>query len=102
MAAQRVSPRSERRASQLMKSPPAAAAVVVIALVVAWTAYQVSLRDALLFVGYEVAFIIVPGVVVFIALSGRIELGLRQIALGWALGYALEIGAFILTAATGT
>lgn len=64
--------------------------------------YGVSLGDALLYVAYELGFVVVPGWLAYVALSRRPGGALRQLAIGWALGYVLEILAFMLTAATGT
>jgi hypothetical protein len=65
-------------------------------------AYGVSLGEALLYIAYELCFIVIPGWLVYLALSRRPGGALRQLAIGWALGYVLEILAFMLTAATGT
>ncbi len=53
---------------------------------------------ALLFVGYLGGFVILPGWLAYAALTGSARFDLRSIAVGWALGYVLEIGAFALTA----
>lgn len=50
---------------------------------------------------YEVGFVVVPGVVVFVAVDRRSRSWIATFGLGWALGYALEIAAFTATAATG-
>jgi hypothetical protein len=65
-------------------------------------AYGVALGDALLYSVYELGFVVVPGWLAYRALSHRPGGALRQLAMGWALGYVLEILAFMLTAATGT
>jgi hypothetical protein len=65
-------------------------------------AYGVSLGDALLYIGYELGFVVVPGWAAYRALSRDPGGPLRQLAIGWALGYVLEILAFMATAATGT
>ena len=65
-------------------------------------AYGVSLGDALLYIAYELGFVVLPGWLVYLALSHQPGGALRQVAIGWALGYVLEILAFMLTAATGT
>ena len=64
--------------------------------------YGVNLGDALVYAGYELLYVVVPGCLVYRALAGRPGGVLRQLAIGWALGYALEILAFMATAATGT
>jgi hypothetical protein len=65
-------------------------------------AYDVALGDALLYLAYELGFVVIPGWLAYRALSDRPGGALRQLAMGWALGYVLEILAFMLTAATGT
>jgi hypothetical protein len=77
--------------------------VAVIAALLAWEiGYGVSLEEALLYLGYELCFVVVPGWLAYLALAERPGGALRQAAFGWALGYVLEILAFMLTAATGT
>lgn len=76
--------------------------VIVVSFIVSeWLIFDVSLRNAFVFIGYELGFLLVPGVLLYIVISGRTALGLEQVALGWALGYALELAAFIATAASG-
>ena len=75
------------------------AVLVVAFLAFEWLVFDVSFRGVALFIGYELGFILVPGVLLYITISGRAALGLEQIALGWALGYALELTAFTATAA---
>ena len=77
--------------------------VTVIVALLAWEiGYGVSLGEALLYLGYELCFVLVPGWLAYLALADRPGGALRQAAIGWALGYVLEILAFMLTAATGT
>jgi hypothetical protein len=80
--------------------------IVIVAVIVALLAweigYGVSLGEALLYLGYEVCFVLAPGWLAYLALAERPGGALRQVAIGWALGYVLEILAFMLTAATGT
>ena len=76
-----------------------AAGVVAAGVVGLELAYGASLADILLYLGYELGFIVLPGWLVYRAVSDRPGGPLRQLAIGWALGYVLEIGAFALTAA---
>src|SRR5918994_7042123 len=65
-----------------------------------WAVSGVSLRDIVLFVGYEAVFVLGPGWVVYGILrprAGRLE----RLAFGWGLGYVLEVGVFAVTAALG-
>jgi hypothetical protein len=75
--------------------------IVVAGLLGLDVAYGVDPGDALLYLGYELLFVFVPGLLVYRALSASHGSGLRQLAVGWALGYVLEVLAFMITAATG-
>ena len=71
------------------------------ALTIAWAAGGVSAIAALKAAGYEMVFVILPGVALFASLDRRKRSPLATFALGWALGYALEVTAFCITAAAG-
>jgi hypothetical protein len=72
---------------------------VAVALAASWLVSGVSVASAALFVGYELAYVLVPGCLLYVLLT-RAPGGLpRVIAIGWPLGYALELGAYALTAA---
>jgi hypothetical protein len=74
-----------------------------VAVIVALEAmFDVSVRDAVVYLAYELGFIVLPGWLALRALRQRPDGPLGQLALGWGLGYVLEIVAFLLTAATGT
>src|SRR4051812_46604057 len=87
---------SRRRRRDGVAVPGAVAAAAVIA---AWLIFGVRPAEITLFVGYEVGFVLVPGVLLRLALGGREEPWRERLALGWALGLALELGAFAATAA---
>lgn len=53
------------------------------------------------FVAYQVGLLLIPGVLVWWALSGESGVSLRSACIGWALGHALEIAAFALCAGVG-
>jgi hypothetical protein len=76
-------------------------AIVAAVCFAAWLAFGVSLTDVLLFTGYALAFNLLPGCAAFVAVARPAGFGVRELAVGWGLGYALESGAFVLTAATG-
>jgi hypothetical protein len=78
------------------------ALAVVVAALAFEVGYGVALGDALYYLGYELGFVVLPGWAAYRALSRNPGGRLRQLALGWALGYVLEILAFMATAATGT
>lgn len=60
-----------------------------------------GISDALLYLGYLLGFVIVPGCLAFVALSPSPGGRLRVLSFGWALGYVLAVIAFMLTAALG-
>ena len=66
-----------------------------------WLLTGVSISAAARYLGFEILFVLVPGCMSSALLSGRNKQYLRILAIGWPLGYAIEIGAFALTAALG-
>jgi hypothetical protein len=82
-----------------MRNRVVVGAAVIVALLAWQIGYGVSLGDALLYLGYELCFVLAPGWLAYLALAERPGGALRQVAIGWALGYVLEILAFMLTAA---
>lgn len=64
-----------------------------------WLLWGVSLRDGSLYVAYELAYVLLPGCLLYAVLSPKLGDRLRLLAIGWPLGYALELGAYALTAA---
>ena len=74
----------------------------VLAVVLAiWIISGVSAGDITTFVGYEIGFVLLPGIALLWALRGRSRGSLLTIAVGWPLGQTLEILAFSATAAIG-
>jgi hypothetical protein len=83
-----------------------AAALVAATLLAVWLLSGVPVGDISRFLAYEALYVVSPGCLLSLLLSpASWELStapggrLRVLALGWPLGYALEIGAFALTAA---
>ncbi len=74
--------------------------VVAVALEI-WLLTGVGLDQIARFVGYEIGFVAIPGVVVLWALRGRPRGFLELVGLGMPAGFSLEILAFSVTAATG-
>jgi hypothetical protein len=78
-----------------------AAFAVALAACGLWLATGVHVDEIARFLPYELGFVFLPGWLTYRAVvippGGR----LRQIAIGWSLGYLLEIGAFFVTAAAG-
>lgn len=78
----------------------AASVLLVLATVVgSWLVSGVGVGTIALFLGYEVAYGGIPGLLLQRALSPGHQGTLRRVALGWPLGYALEIAAYALTSA---
>jgi hypothetical protein len=75
--------------------------VVAGTLVGLWLAAGVNVSEIARFAAYEGVLVGLPGILAYRALSPAPGGTLQQIAIGWPLGYAIEIGAFVLTAALG-
>lgn len=78
----------------------AATAFVFAWVALLWLLGGVGGTQVVLFTVYEVAFVALPGSVVYKLLRPEAST-LEWFTFGWALGYALEIAAFALTAAAG-
>ncbi len=83
-----------------------AALLVAFTLLGVWLVSGVSVGDIAKFVAFEALYVVLPGCLLCVLVSPTSwELAslapgrrLRVVAIGWPLGYALEIGAFALTA----
>jgi hypothetical protein len=75
-------------------------AFVFVWVVLLWLAGGVSGSDVALFTVYELVFVAMPGWVCYGVLRPGAP-SLERLTFGWALGYALEIGAFVVTASAG-
>jgi hypothetical protein len=73
---------------------------VVAAAVGTWLLSGVGLVDLGLFCGYQLAWVVLPGLALHRLLDPDAG-GLERLAVGWALGYAVSIAAFHVTAAVG-
>ncbi len=100
-------PAAARRREEQRSRPPATRpyllpwlALAVIGGVVL-VAFGVQPRQVVVYGAYELAYVVAPGCLALIALTRPARLGVRELAIGWALGYALEIAAFVATAALG-
>ena len=69
--------------------------------VATWLVSGVTVLDILRFVGYDIAFVAIPGIALLWALRSRRDGPVVTVALGWPLGQTLEILFFSATAATG-
>jgi hypothetical protein len=77
------------------------AAFVTSVVLATWLISGVAALDILRFLGYEVAFVALPGVALLWVLRGHRTAFVVTVALGWPLGQTLEILAFSATAAVG-
>ena len=77
------------------------AGLLAAVVVLTWLVSGVGAADIAKFVGYEIAFVLLPGASLLWALRGR-QGPLVTVALGWPLGQTLEILAFSATAATNS
>jgi len=75
--------------------------LVIAVAVTIWLLSGVPATGIVEFLGYEVAFVALPGAILLWALRGRRPGLLVALALGWPLGSALEILAFSATAVVG-
>jgi len=89
------------RARQRLRGSAGAVAAGLVAYVVLLAVVDVSPADSLAYVGYELAFVLLPGVLVYTALTRVARVGVRELAVGWGVGLLLELGAFALTASAG-
>jgi hypothetical protein len=75
-----------------------AALLVGSTLLAVWLVSGVAVGDIAKFVAFEALYVLLPGCLLYALLSPVPGGRLRALAIGWPLGYALEIGAFALTA----
>jgi hypothetical protein len=64
-----------------------------------WLISGVTVGQVGTFVGYQAVFVVGPGWLLYRALVRRDDDGFRRLVFGWALGYVLELMAFVVTAA---
>lgn len=77
----------------------AAIATAALAVLLTWLGSGVAATVLLRFFAYEALWVVLPGCLLYILLSPKPGGRLRTLAIGWPLGYAMEVGAFALTAA---
>ena len=70
-------------------------AIVVVAAIGLWLASGVEPSEVARYLGYELAFVVAPGVLLLGAISPGTR-GLARLALGWPLGLVCEIAFFSL------
>lgn len=86
---------------RLLDRPRATLALVFLPVLAVWLVSGVSAREALVFGAYELAYALLPGVLLHRALRGP-RTWLEELSVGWALGYALQAAALVVTGSTGT
>jgi hypothetical protein len=80
--------------------PAVAPVLLVVATMAAtWLLSGVAVDEAARFLAFEVLYVLLPGCLLYVLLSPAPGGWLRVLAIGWPCGYAIEIGAFALTAA---
>jgi hypothetical protein len=96
-------PREARPPTRPGFDGPAAVVAAVIAASAAslWLISGVSASQIARFVAYQGIFVLGPGWLVYRWLRPGDPWGLRRLAFSWAIGYALECAAFMITAAIG-
>jgi hypothetical protein len=77
----------------------AAVSLVAAALGATWLLSDVTAWEAVRFVLYEAGFTVLPGCLLYMALTPAPGGWLRTLAIGWPCGYALEVGCYAATAA---
>ncbi len=76
-----------------------AVAVALAAVLGTWLGSGVAPSVVARFVVFEALWVVLPGCLLYVLLSPAPGGWLRTLAIGWPLGYAIEVGAFALTAA---
>ncbi len=78
---------------------PVAATAFAVGL--AWRLFGVHVHDGVLFGLYLAGFVVLPGCALYAALVRPAQFGVRELGIGWGLGYALEVLVFGATAWLG-
>jgi hypothetical protein len=77
------------------------AALAAAALLLTWLGSGVAVSEVARFVAFEALWVVLPGCLLYLLLSPAPGGWLRTLAIGWPLGYAIEVGAFALSADLG-
>ena len=95
------SPTSGTRDSRDREGRGLAVVVVGAVALIAWLATGVPASAVASFVAFEALVVLLPGCALYVSLSRPPHAWTHVVAVGWPLGYALEIGWFALTASLG-
>ena len=90
----------ERRAAAPRISLPAVA-LAVVAVLGTWLGSGLGPSPIVRYVAFEALYVVLPGCLLYVLLSPAPGGRLRTLAIGWPLGYAVEVGGFALTASVG-
>jgi hypothetical protein len=72
---------------------------VVSTIAAIWLLSGVTVGEAARFVVFEALYVVLPGCLLYLVLISHPGGRLRVLAIGWPLGYVVEVGAFALSAA---
>jgi hypothetical protein len=97
--ANRTTPNRARRNIALLAGVAVPGLMVALALLAMWLVSAVGLLTGLVYLGYLGLFILAPGCLLDRVLRPGPRAALDRLAVGWALGYAVELAVFALTAA---
>jgi hypothetical protein len=76
-----------------------AVAIVGCTIAAIWLFSGVGVGEAAQFIAFEALYVILPGCLLYLVLISESGGWSRVLVIGWPLGYAIEVGAFALTAA---
>lgn len=83
------------------RAPAVGVLIVGCTLAGSWLLSGVTASEAARYVAFEGLYVLLPGCLLYVLLSPSPGGWLPVIAIGWPVGYALEVGAFALTADLG-
>lgn len=94
-------PDRPRAPAAYLQGPVGACGALLVFAVVVLAIFDVSPGQSLLYLAYQLGYVVVPGVAALLAITGRRAVGVEELAIGIGLGYALDVLAFIVCGAAG-